>query len=360
MTEEVRVAYLLLDLEPGASIEAVKLAYRELIKIWHPDRFPNDPKFQKRATRKASALNEAYQKTTAYLAGSCRETHADAKAKAAAGETVRTGDGAGVGTLEESSLREREVPQPRSTKKKKTKLAVCIGIILGVVSAVVVQSKWERDLEFAKLKSAAVAGDTSAQCLVGVHYENGDWVGQNPVEASRWYRQAAEQGYAPAQYRLAGLYHLGLGLPQDQGEAYKWLSKAADQGESMAQHELGAMYHNGQGVARDDMEAYKWFSVAADRGNTNAVLERDKLLLFLTPGQFAEGRRRAAAIEFEQDFYDKYPDLKPYRSLVNVVAASVGAGGYPDESREARMEMYARAARAELERQNQPQPANQR
>jgi TPR repeat protein len=340
MTEDVREAYLLLELEPGVSIDAVRIAYRELIKIWHPDRFPDDPKFQMRATQKASALNEAYHKTTAYLAGNCRETPADGNARAAPITIAK--------------------PQSLPSTKKRTKLAVCIGMILGAAAVVIVESKWDRDDEFARLKSTAEAGNASAQSSLGAHYENGEVVRQNPTEAARWYRQASEQGYAPSQRRLARMYHLGLGLPQDQGEAFKWLTKAADQGECTAQNDLGVMYHNGQGVPRDDVEAYKWFLVAADRGNTNAVHERNNLLQFLTPGQFAEGRRRAAATEFEQDFYDKYPDLKPYRSLVNIVAASVGESGYQDESREARMEMYARAARAELQRQNQPQPADER
>ncbi len=46
----------------------MKQAYRELLKVWHPDRFP-DAKFQKRATEKTKALNEGYQKITAYLSG---------------------------------------------------------------------------------------------------------------------------------------------------------------------------------------------------------------------------------------------------------------------------------------------------
>src|SRR6266581_4444156 len=83
MTEEIRESYRLLELEAGASLEAVKAGYRELIKIWHPDRFPNDPKFQKRATEKTKALNEAYQQILAYLSGNTTESRASAKARAA-------------------------------------------------------------------------------------------------------------------------------------------------------------------------------------------------------------------------------------------------------------------------------------
>jgi curved DNA-binding protein CbpA len=45
-----------------AKLDDIKSPYRKLLRVWHPDRFPNDPKFQKRATEKTKALNEAYQK----------------------------------------------------------------------------------------------------------------------------------------------------------------------------------------------------------------------------------------------------------------------------------------------------------
>jgi hypothetical protein len=34
--------YQILEIEPGASLEEIKRAYREQTKIWHPDRFPAD------------------------------------------------------------------------------------------------------------------------------------------------------------------------------------------------------------------------------------------------------------------------------------------------------------------------------
>jgi ferric-dicitrate binding protein FerR (iron transport regulator) len=53
--------YRLLDLEPWASDEDVKAAYRDLTKVWHPDRFANDPSIRQRAEEKLKAINEAYE-----------------------------------------------------------------------------------------------------------------------------------------------------------------------------------------------------------------------------------------------------------------------------------------------------------
>ena len=56
MTDEILECYRLLELEPGAPLDAAKEAYRELIKVWHPDRFPDNPKLLQRSTEKAKAL----------------------------------------------------------------------------------------------------------------------------------------------------------------------------------------------------------------------------------------------------------------------------------------------------------------
>lgn len=58
--EDFKECCRILDVQPGASLNAVKSAYRELVKVWHPDRFPGDPTLQARATEKLKAINLAY------------------------------------------------------------------------------------------------------------------------------------------------------------------------------------------------------------------------------------------------------------------------------------------------------------
>jgi hypothetical protein len=62
-------------------------------------------------------------------------------------------------------------------------------------------------------------------------------VGENPVAES--FRKAAEQGDAPAQFRLGGAYFFGRGVAEDHAEAVRWWRKAADQGHAGAQDLLG-------------------------------------------------------------------------------------------------------------------------
>lgn len=83
-------------------------------------------------------------------------------------------------------------------------------------------------------------------------YENGQGVPQDYGEAVRWYRKAAEQGFAPSQLHLASMYYFGLGVAKDHGEAVKWYRKAAEQGNMYAKNILGHLEVRGAGEHREE------------------------------------------------------------------------------------------------------------
>ena len=74
------------------------------------------------------------------------------------------------------------------------------------------------------------------------------------------------------------MYDKGEGVEQDHEEAVKWYRKAADQGDADAQFNLGVMYYNGEGVPEDDKEAVKWWRKAAEQGHAEAQYFLDDLL----------------------------------------------------------------------------------
>jgi len=97
-------------------------------------------------------------------------------------------------------------------------------------------------------------------------YQRGDY-----ANAIKEWRPLADAGDAPAQYRLAGMYSGGQGLPQDIPEALKWYRLAAEQGLADAQYMLGVTYQmGGRGVPADYSEALKWYRMAAEKGFANA------------------------------------------------------------------------------------------
>ena len=107
--------------------------------------------------------------------------------------------------------------------------------------------------------------DPEAQNMLGDMYKSGNGIEENLTEAIKWYRKAAEQDYAAAQFNLGIMYHDGNGVEQDYVEAMRWCRKAAEQDYVEAQEYIGLMYRIGRGVEQDDSEAMKWFRKAAEQ-----------------------------------------------------------------------------------------------
>lgn len=62
--------YKILELEPDASLEEIRQAYKDLATMWHPDRAPqNNPRLQKKAQNKLQEINEAYEYLKGYRGG---------------------------------------------------------------------------------------------------------------------------------------------------------------------------------------------------------------------------------------------------------------------------------------------------
>ena len=87
-----------LGLEPGASLDQIKQAYRDLVRVWHPDRFAHDERLRIIAQEKLKEINAAY-------------------------EALLAGDFTGVGVTpkrteepETSTVREDVTPAPRNSR----------------------------------------------------------------------------------------------------------------------------------------------------------------------------------------------------------------------------------------------------
>lgn len=60
--EDLDKYYKLLEVKPETSWEEIKRTYRDLIKVWHPDRFANDTRLKKLAEEKTKEINFAFKK----------------------------------------------------------------------------------------------------------------------------------------------------------------------------------------------------------------------------------------------------------------------------------------------------------
>lgn len=152
--------------------------------------------------------------------------------------------------------------------------------------------------EFLSLKRQAEAGDAAAQNALGLRYSEGKGVAKDPAQALVWWRKAADQGEANAQYRLGEIYNgtysdILYGVPKDAAQAVTWYRKAAEQGYAAAQRRLGVSYLNGEGIPNSMQNPFLvseenkvigvgWLRKAAERGDAGAQ--------FILGGHLNEGK----------------------------------------------------------------------
>lgn len=54
--------YQILELPPGATLDEVNQGYKDMVLVWHPDRFANHPRLQQKAHAKIQQINEARER----------------------------------------------------------------------------------------------------------------------------------------------------------------------------------------------------------------------------------------------------------------------------------------------------------
>ena len=63
----IRRCFEIFELDSKASPDDVKQAYRDLVNVWHPDRFHGNPPLKQKAEEKLKAINEAYERVLSFL-----------------------------------------------------------------------------------------------------------------------------------------------------------------------------------------------------------------------------------------------------------------------------------------------------
>lgn len=58
---DIERCFEILEIEPDASSDEVKQGYKDLVHVWHPDRFPHNPRLKKKAEEKMKEVNLAYE-----------------------------------------------------------------------------------------------------------------------------------------------------------------------------------------------------------------------------------------------------------------------------------------------------------
>lgn len=79
----------ILELDSPGSIENAKKAYRDLVRVWHPDRFQGNPRLKQKAEKKLREINLAFNFLHEYLAAT-----SDRKTAPSTGTESHLGTGA--------------------------------------------------------------------------------------------------------------------------------------------------------------------------------------------------------------------------------------------------------------------------
>jgi TPR repeat protein len=123
-------------------------------------------------------------------------------------------------------------------------------------------SSWDKE----KLISESDKGNVEAQKNLGNKYLDEE----DFTQAMKWYKKAADQGYAPAMHNIGYLYETAKGVTKDLKTAYQWYLKAANNGFALSQFRLGEAYFLGDLVIKDDKKSIDFYHMAAEQGNTNS------------------------------------------------------------------------------------------
>jgi TPR repeat protein len=86
-------------------------------------------------------------------------------------------------------------------------------------------------------------------------------------------------------------------VKRDDDEAQGWYRKAASQGNAFAQYRLGRACERGRGRPKDLVEAYKWYLLSSQLGDKRAARSLDRLKSVLTPVQLDDAKARATAAQ---------------------------------------------------------------
>jgi uncharacterized protein len=176
------------------------------------------------------------------------------------------------------------------------------------------------------ISDAAHVGVDTAQYLMGRACEDDSGGNQNVQDALGWYRQAADQGYGPAQLEVARiLMSGGSGVPCDRDGGLLWLEKAAESDVVEAQFLLGMEYTLRSSESASKCRGVDWLMRAAGAGHIEASYEVGRL--------FSDEQLVARAMRTARRFFSVASaagHVKASICLARLLIDGVGGGADPE------------------------------
>ena len=93
---DIRRCYDILDIPLEATEEEIRRQYRDLVNVWHPDRYGSNPRLREKAEKKLGEINAAFDAVMAFVDSRTPDPPAAAEPGAIGGSSEghhRTGTG---------------------------------------------------------------------------------------------------------------------------------------------------------------------------------------------------------------------------------------------------------------------------
>ena len=130
---DIKKCYEILELEPDASLDDAKQAYRDLVNIWHPDRVSSSPRLKQKAEAKLKEVNVAYEKVEAFLS-SKQDLEPEQEEAPQAEAQAKPQTSADARAKAEADYYERAYGESEASEKMEAAVETATGIILGACS----------------------------------------------------------------------------------------------------------------------------------------------------------------------------------------------------------------------------------
>lgn len=69
---DIKKSLEILKLTSGASVEELKHAYRDMVDVWHPDRFLHNPRLKEKAEQQLQEINLAYETALEFISAKAK------------------------------------------------------------------------------------------------------------------------------------------------------------------------------------------------------------------------------------------------------------------------------------------------
>lgn len=293
-------ALRILELTPPYTVSQIKVAYREQLMVWHPDRFVGNENLRRKAQERTCQINEAFSFLETLGPTNFSQPNPPPPQTAPSSQQHSKPRQ----TPQQPQVRRPSPPiakgshnTPKSSDSKALSARFWVWCLAGVVSALIgvftlnreradsadeafalgrnycLGIDKEKNLLLAKkwLEKAADQGSTAAIRFLATSYQLVQFGSKDKVVEMEVYRKYAERGNAGARYDLGYCYILGDGVEKNPAEGLRWWKLSALQGDREAQHSLAIrLFEGDDGIPRDTDSALLWYEKAAEQGVVEA------------------------------------------------------------------------------------------